>query len=120
MDVSADVSELFKIWSEKSWKKFQVLSSVQGETSTGWSLHQALPKADISSISGVWGYCGEASPELSHCPSPGVSRGQDTQRTSVAIKLSTGADYPRSCLGGREGHTLCLDQRHASSYIGVC
>lgn len=71
MGISAGVPKVFKIWSEKSWKKFQVLSSVQGEANTGWSLHQALPKAGISSVSGAWGYCSEASPELS--PSPGVS-----------------------------------------------
>lgn len=125
MSIRAGVSELFKIWSEKSWKKFRVLSSVQGEASTGWSLHQALPKAGISSVLCLglpwWG-------EPWPFPLPlsgGLSRARHTQhRTSVAIKLSMGADYPQSCPGGREGgrdgQTLCLDQRQASFYIGVC
>lgn len=45
---------------------------------------------------------------------------QIQHKATGAIRLSMGADYPPSCLGGRERHTWCLDQLHASSYMGVC
>lgn len=102
------------MWSGKSWKNFQVISSVQGEASTGW--HQELPKSGSISVLCLglpwWGQ-----PWALPQPLSGVSPGWDTHRTSVAIKLSMGADCPQSCLGGREGHSLCPDQRHASFYI---
>lgn len=76
----------------------------------------------VSAVSCAWGYRGEANPELSRCPSPGglPRAGHVQHRASVAIKLSMGTDYPQSCLGGREGRTLCLDQRHATFYMEVC
>lgn len=100
-----------------------MVSSVQGEASTGWSSHQALPKAAISSILCLelpwWGQ-----PELSHCPSPGVSEGGTrTAQGKCCNQALDGSRLPSVMSGregGREGSTLCLDQRHASFYMGVC
>lgn len=64
-----------------------------------------------------WGQPRAFPPPLSGGP---WRAGHIQHRACGAIRLSMGADYPLSRLGGREGHALCLDQLHASSYMGVC
>lgn len=102
-----------EIWSEKSWKKFQVISSVQGEASTGWSLHQAWYQQYLVPGATV------VRPTLSFpvAPLPGVSRGRDTSSTGQVLQSSS--QWELITLNHVwEGRTLCLDQRHATFYMG--